>query len=178
MPVLNPQVVIVDGKSPYPNLSVLFLMLPSARSIEQDPNSEIITELFEVMLNSRRHKEQISCLECVTIPIMKEDTATSYDNIQLVLLMGSLSVRARRKPSKRELCVKGAPPQNAKEMLPGRSRNLLQHFGIVNHMASLHQSLYQNCRFYGIATVQCACYCASTPCALAGLLVTIPISKS
>jgi hypothetical protein len=81
--------------------------LAALRSVENNPDREVFTKVFDVVRGSRRDEHQVAGLEVATLTVVYQDAAAADDDVDLVLCMRSLSVRRCRE---RKFYVQGAAP--------------------------------------------------------------------
>src|SRR6266536_699584 len=67
--------------------------LASSGAVEDHPRGEVRGELFEAMLRSGRHEQEVAGLERIALTVMKQNTSPSYHDVDLILCVRRLLIR-------------------------------------------------------------------------------------
>jgi hypothetical protein len=107
--------------------------LAALRAEEDNPYGKTLAEVLEVMLGSGTDKHEIAWPEWLSLRPMTEDTAAANDDVDLVLAVGRLFVRADWKG---ELYIEGPALQKACRMLARGPRDSRSSVRESNHTAT------------------------------------------
>jgi hypothetical protein len=89
------------------------------------------------MLYTCSHEEKVSCLECISLPVMKENTSPAQDDVNLVLSVWRGGSWKRRKASNREHRFQRSTLQKANSVLTAWTRNGRLSFGKMDYSATV-----------------------------------------
>jgi hypothetical protein len=64
--------------------------LATRRPVKYAPKGEILRDVFELMLDTRRHKQEVTCPKRIPLAIVKQDSASAKDEVNLVLCVRCL----------------------------------------------------------------------------------------
>jgi len=87
---------------------------------EDNPHSQALAEVLEMMFGSSGDEQKIAWLEWISLGVVAQDAPAANNDVDLVLGMGRLFVRV---DWKRELDVEGTASQEASRMLACRPRD-------------------------------------------------------
>src|SRR5262249_7707159 len=105
--------------------------LAAAGPVEDPPHQEVVAKIFKPMVGPGGHEKEVAGLEGVPLAIVKQDATAANDDVDLVLCVRRLLIRARRRP---EDDVEGAAAQNTDGALAGRDPRL--GLGKADHTAT------------------------------------------
>src|SRR5215204_5139783 len=96
--------------------------LTAFRAVEDDPNGEIVGEVFEAVLGPSRHEQHVARTEGMALRPVDERAASTDDHVQLVAGMRRLRVGAAGSV---DLDLHATVPQHLREPLSFGSRQPL-----------------------------------------------------
>ncbi len=108
--------------------------LAPRRPVEDDPHSEVLTEVLEPVLCSSGYEDEVSGFESISAAIVKEDSPAAGDDVDLVLCMRCLAVWGNRQGKQRP---DRATLHDSDEVRARRARDALLGFCKRDHAAAI-----------------------------------------
>src|SRR5262249_39048234 len=106
--------------------------LAAFRTVEDPPYQEVITAVFKPVFGRGGNEQEIACFELVPLAVVKQNASPANDDVNFVLLVRRLYIRARRRP---ENHIERAALQNADGSL-ARVRDGRLSLRNADHMAT------------------------------------------